>query len=257
MGQEKPLTEVSSEVVVAAWSCQAAVCFLVLGLCAAPSWAGANIGDPILSRSVGQRPELGVAASAAPGDAVLEVFDYTEQAAVRLNEAVSFGRRFELQAGSVLLGYSTGRLKRYCLVTSETGLLGPPEAHRCLEMGSGGAFTDRYTVPVGGGFGNRRPLDSPPSFESVSVEVPTDEASQFGRMYRQELVYQGAAGGVLRLQYREYVDSLARPAFAQEFAYDIPEDGEPFVVVAKGARLRISSAGNEGVSYELISTFGE
>ena len=71
---------------------------------------------------------------------------------------------------------------------------------------------------------------------------------------RLEILYQGAAGAVLRLLYREFVEDMARPAFSQELTFDLDPEGKA-VAVVKGARLVISEADNEGITYIVESGF--
>jgi hypothetical protein len=62
------------------------------------------------------------------------------------------------------------------------------------------------------------------------------------------LIYQGLSGGSLKVAYREYVDSLARPAFTEVVEYDNQEP--PFEIAFKGARITVHSA----TSNELVYT---
>ena len=98
-------------------------------------------------------------------------------------------------------------------------------------------------------------LDEPVPFEIVEVPI-SDEAAEggFGRLFRFEVLYQGAGGDVLRLLYREYTNSMVRPAFTQELTYDVPNDGS-FTITARGAKLEILEASNEGITYRVLRGF--
>lgn len=78
----------------------------------------------------------------------------------------------------------------------------------------------------------------------TDIATPVESASD----YKQELIYQGLSGGSLKVAYREYVDSLARPAFTEVVEYDNQEP--PFEIAFKGARITVHSA----TSNELVYT---
>jgi hypothetical protein len=68
--------------------------------------------------------------------------------------------------------------------------------------------------------------------------------------FRRELVYSGRAGNTLNILYREFANDMARPAFSQSLQYDIGTDP---VIGYQGAKFKILSADNTGISYEVLS----
>lgn len=68
--------------------------------------------------------------------------------------------------------------------------------------------------------------------------------------FRRELVYSGRTGNTLNVLYREFANDMARPAFSQALQYDLSTDP---VIGYQGARFRILSADNTGISYEVLS----
>lgn len=66
--------------------------------------------------------------------------------------------------------------------------------------------------------------------------------------FRQELVYFGVAGDVLKLAYREFSGGLARPAFTQEVTFTLESEGSTMIHF-KGARIEIHEIDNSGVRY--------
>ena len=70
--------------------------------------------------------------------------------------------------------------------------------------------------------------------------------------FRYELLYQGISGNVVSLLYREYIDDLARPAFQQDLSYTLAAEGATEVSF-RGTRLRIQSANNNGIRYEVLA----
>lgn len=66
---------------------------------------------------------------------------------------------------------------------------------------------------------------------------------------RREILYSGGAKRTITLQYREYVNNLARPAFSQELSYDLTDGNE---IGFKGARIRVLKVSNTGVRYVVL-----
>jgi hypothetical protein len=93
---------------------------------------------------------------------------------------------------------------------------------------------------------------SPTGYRYEVFTVPIGGEAPTG--FKRELVYQGAAGGTLRLLYREYVNDLARPAFSQEATYDLSRSG-PTLATFKGAQIEVLEAGNAGIRYRVLRGF--
>lgn len=91
--------------------------------------------------------------------------------------------------------------------------------------------------------------------ESLHIDYRTVAAPEVGEVMRAEILYQGAAAGVLRLMYREYTNELARPAFAQELTYDLA-GAMPLEVAVQDARLEVLAAGNDGIRYRILKGLG-
>lgn len=70
--------------------------------------------------------------------------------------------------------------------------------------------------------------------------------------FRQELLYQGKAGAMLKVSYREFNGDMARPAFTQDLTFDLAEGS---VIGTKGARLDVLEATNTTIRYRLIQPF--
>ncbi len=67
--------------------------------------------------------------------------------------------------------------------------------------------------------------------------------------FKRELIYSGKSKGTVSLQYREFVNDLARPAFSQELSYDLAEGNE---IGYKGARFLILKATNVILRVKLL-----
>lgn len=68
--------------------------------------------------------------------------------------------------------------------------------------------------------------------------------------FKEELIYAGRAGNVIRVAYKEYKGNesfyLARPAFFQELVYDL---GSSDIIVFRGYRIKVLNANNEGILF--------
>ena len=70
-----------------------------------------------------------------------------------------------------------------------------------------------------------------------------------GDRFRKELIYGGVSQGTVTLEYREFINDMARPAFSQTLRYDLSEGR---IIGFKGARFEILDANNLGVVYRVI-----
>ncbi len=67
--------------------------------------------------------------------------------------------------------------------------------------------------------------------------------------FRRELIYSGVSKGTVTIQYREFFNDMARPAFSQELRYDLSDGTE---IGFKGSRFQIVKASNVGVVFKVI-----
>ena len=67
--------------------------------------------------------------------------------------------------------------------------------------------------------------------------------------FRKELIYSGVAQGTISLEYREFADDMARPAFSQTLRYDLNEGR---TIGFRGARFEILEANNISVRYRVL-----
>lgn len=81
-------------------------------------------------------------------------------------------------------------------------------------------------------------------------DVPHSQMKFIGT--KRELLYQGVSKGTIKISYREFKDSLARPAFTQDVLYDLESDGTGQIAF-NGLRIKVLSASNSQISYVLES----
>jgi hypothetical protein len=70
--------------------------------------------------------------------------------------------------------------------------------------------------------------------------------------FKQEFIYNGKAGNILKFSYREFTNDMARPAFNQDVQYDLSESNE---IGFKGARFLVLNATNMKLEYKVLSAF--
>jgi hypothetical protein len=70
--------------------------------------------------------------------------------------------------------------------------------------------------------------------------------------FQQTLIYSGKIGSKVKLGYREFSNSVARPAYNNDVDYDLNESK---LVGYKGARIEILEASNQSITYKVISNF--
>jgi hypothetical protein len=67
--------------------------------------------------------------------------------------------------------------------------------------------------------------------------------------FRRELIYAGVSQGTISIDYREFSNDMARPAFSQTLRYDLNEGRE---IGFRGARFEILEANNVAVRYRVL-----
>jgi len=82
------------------------------------------------------------------------------------------------------------------------------------------------------------------------VRVPVESTDSFQRT----LIYSGRVGNRINVGYREFSNTLARPAFNNDVEYDLSESP---VIGYKGARLEVMEATNEMIKYKVLRNFNQ
>lgn len=89
--------------------------------------------------------------------------------------------------------------------------------------------------------------------QNVVIEGAKFERSECMKLgsegFRKELVYSGVAQGTISLEYREFINDMARPAFSQTLRYDLNEGR---TIGFRGARFEILDANNISVRYRVL-----
>lgn len=211
--------------------------------------------QPLLTRNHGRLPEDDRESRTVQGDVVYSEFDFPTHLVAMLKEPLRY-KKHTYEVGVSLFAYEWREdVSLFCSrhIGQRSSLFGG--GLRCLlDADSDGRF-ERFKVVGSSALATGKTKISPPAaYELKQQPIATGEAEDWaGDFFRKEVLYQGVAGGSLRLLYREFINDFAREAFSQELIYDY--SGEPITVAVKGARLEILSAGNDGLVYRVINGF--
>lgn len=214
--------------------------------CAAPSVREVDVP----TKQQGMTPHLGEISTAPVGAVLFNQFDYLLRQSYSLSSGGSIGillGKVVVSPGDTLKRVELDNQTTYC--TDKRAYIDPisgPYSSACfLDTNDDGQFEAVKAKP--GLVWNERPVSPPIGYERMQEIVPGDNS------YKYELLYQGVSKQTLRLAYREYFQSLARPAFYQELTYDIDE--LPTEVTFRGVRIEVLEAGNSGIRYRVLSGF--
>ena len=68
-----------------------------------------------------------------------------------------------------------------------------------------------------------------------------------------ELIYLGISGDTLRIEYKEFINNMARPAFSQDLTFDLARSRE---IRFKDITMEIIEATNTMLTFKVISDEG-
>jgi hypothetical protein len=201
---------------------------------------------PILLHKIGKEPDLEIVSQVKVGDTIYTDFDYIQSDGVRLINGFkyTYGRfdriKINVEPGEFLFGYQfSNGTKEYCTNN--------PEINVCFLSSGDDVNFDKFRVIQT--FKNKQ------NWMHSAHKIPF-EKSEIGYIKGRtfELLYDGIANGVLRVTYREYVDSTARPAFYQEVNYELSPNGST-TIDFKGVEIEVLDASNNKITYKVIRGF--
>jgi len=201
---------------------------------------------------IGEAPPLNVMTERSVGDVIYETYNYDLLNGARLLEPANISAiaaHASLPVGEFLVANSQGGQDVYC---TRSNAMGPTLSNLLSSV----CFVDQN---YNGKFDSWKAPEGPPirrTWNKLPAEIGfakgTDMAPSGG--FRHELVYEGLSGNVVSLLYREYVNDLVRPAFQQEVKYTLESGGGPTEVSFRNTRIRLHSATNNAIKYEILSS---
>ncbi len=221
-------------------------CLVIFAVVAVVGCATTPAATPAYRR-VGAMPEMNQVSSADVGSTIYAEFDYIEKTGATLMEGYDTG----YVLGRVVVTpqeFLEVRGDQFCTITNayHDPLTGPFQIVCFRDSNKDGEF-DEIRVP-NILMGKWRDLEHPLPYRSSNA---VGEATGT----KLELIYQGRAGDVIKVAYREYINNLVRPAFQQEVQYTLNSTGEPTEISFKGARITVLEASNNQIVYKVTGGF--
>lgn len=94
--------------------------------------------------------------------------------------------------------------------------------------------------------------DSENKCASIKFSLEKRISKKSENSFQQTLLYNGKIENRISIGYREFSNSLARPAFSNEVAYDLSASS---LIGYKGARIEVINATNTEITYRILSGF--
>ena len=207
--------------------------------------------DTKIERRVGEKPSIGTATERSVGEVIYEIYNYEirTQSNTRLLGPLAvdvLAAKFQVGPDDPFVGATEAGTRVHCSSEPVLRVAGQPnQAHVCLRDQNSDRVFDEWRSP-----------DGPPARWAWAAlkqrvgytEETTVEMAQTGDGFKYELLYQGISSGVVSILYREYSDSLVRPAFQQDLSYTLQADG-PTQISFRSIRMTIHAADNNGIRY--------
>jgi len=213
---------------------------LSLSACVSPKY---NYAPVAVSLS---EPPIGSVNTSQVGDVMLRQGKYKEHDAIYLQNQVDAGWAYTLYPGFYLKhgedesaeyyypsgGEDSGRVDKAALADNWKSIMAKKE-ERVL------CIITVFNVAACG---------DESSIEKRRKPVLTQDS------FQQTLIYNGRVGNKINVGYREFSNSLARPAFNNNVEYDYSESK---IIGYKGAQLEVIEATNQYIKYKVFRNFND
>ena len=215
---------------------------LLLSACATPA---NNYQAAVIEIS---EPPIGVERTANVGDELLRQGLYREHDGIRLGETVKIGLfgSYTFSAGEYL---KTGANKKgtYYLPTGLAGSGAVDVAALADPFQSIMLKADGRTI-CGVSVFDAYYCAKSELIQNIVVPVLSQDS------FQQTLIYSGNVADTLKIGYREYSGSVARPAFNNDVEYDLTDS---MYISYKGAQIEVLEANNQIIRYKVIRNFNK
>ena len=210
----------------------------ILSACATPDYNYRPISLDI------SKPPLNTVQKAFVGDKMLLQGKYTEIDAIKLENPIDIGWSYTLLPGFYLKKGEDSDTETYLpSQTSDGGAI--DKAALADQWSAIMAYKNEDKICV------ITVLNAFTCANNASFER-TKKPSLTSDSFQQTLIYSGRVGEKINVSYREFSNNVARPAFNNEVEYDLSNSD---MIAYKGAKIRIISATNEFIKYEVLSNF--
>lgn len=212
----------------------------LLALVALSFSAGQSFDAEAQEMQIVSSPEMGVEAEVPAGG---ELYTYSRSYSidgVKLDADTKAGdwlAEKEVPAGTKLVRVSSKAKFKGCVPLEDSFEGGGP----CFLDDDGDGMFDRHARD---GYTMARKLKEPVHYSPT--EISLSRVDSFKRVF----LFQGATSDSLRFSYREFQDSLARPAFTEDLT--IPREQFPSVVMLKDLRIEVLGVSGMGLRYRVV-----
>lgn len=197
---------------------------------------------------IGTEPQVGKTHTASVGSVMFSQYKLWRVSSFRLSENYAGsigGARVEITSNDNLVQATANSQDAYCTeFNTMRNIFGVAIKRTCF----GGITPDGKVSSV------MVPADAiwwSQNLPKPILVVRHEEAAPRSGSYRNELVFLGAAGKVIRLLYREYMDDLVRPAYSQEVSYDV--SNLPMEISFRTAKFQVLELGGSTITYKVLS----
>ena len=205
-----------------------------------------------VDRRVGEEPLVDVVTERSVGEVIYEVYNYEVRtdSSTRLLEPLTIdvlAAEAHLSTSDPFVAVVDQGHPAYCSAQPVLRVGGQSGSARvCLRDSDSDKQFDLWRSP-----------DGPPARKgwarlkkTVGFRSETSVEMVTGGGFRSELLYQGLSSGVVSILYREYLDSLVRPAFQQDLSYTLEEEGATEISF-RTIKMTVHSANNNLIRYTL------
>lgn len=193
----------------------------------------------------GYVPQTGTLYAAGVGETLYRHSELAGNGGAELTEPVELTLVYipvRLEKGFVLTGYDRGTAYEYCSAGKPFTIAGREKAPVCFTDDDYDGRFDRASIS------DYAPVEingTKPGYRSVFRE----ETGVRGK--KVQLVFQGLAGRVLKLTYREYEDDLVRPRLAETLSYNLNRSG-PTLIRFREAELEVTPAEGNKIHFKVL-----
>lgn len=192
--------------------------------------------------------ELNTVLSSETGEAVVSA------GVIIIHDAINIVETFEVKLGFYRVEHSKGR--DYPFVSTKKGY----RIYYSENVRKGGVYwgigvninNPEIIIPTQSNSFNTSLIKKPKHRIKKEKIQKTEIVNLCDNCYKQELIYSGQVGDVVKFSYREFIGDIARPSFYQELEYDVSKNN---VIGFKGLRLKILETSNTEIKYEVIEDF--
>lgn len=200
-------------------------------------------------KKIGSTPSLNLEQTANVGDTLYEEFDYTSTPSANLINKLKMSYylgSIQMTEADNLIKVMIGDNIQYCSQFKHyiDPLVGAYDTVCFKSDFQSKKFTEvRVPLIALGSWSN---LVEPLPYNETFLNIST-------KGLKRELLYNGSYKGELKIQYREYLNDFARPAFYQDLSYEI-KNGENEIDI-KGVKILFEAQDKNRLKYRVVSGF--